>query len=148
MWIAALIAALGAIAIVVILTVHIAKSHELDPPAASVLQPLPAGASARATLRDCPITGRTCRLVVAVDQPDGDAVATVSRSLSGRGWPLVTARGGARSGCRTGGKLCAKVWAFADYADAFGLPSGLHVPIDAVDELRGHGAVVVVTRTE
>jgi hypothetical protein len=144
-WIAAVVAALALILALVVVTVDIAKSHEVDPPALSII-PVPAGATVTASLRECPVTGHTCRLVAAVDQPTGDAVAIVTDAMARAGWPMVAGSGGTSTGCRSS-RLCAKVWSFADYADTFGLPAGLTVPIDALNELRGHGALVVVTKT-
>lgn len=140
---------LGIVGIVVglvVVTIDIAKSHELDAPLVTVLAPLPPAATVTASLRECPVTGHTCRLVAAVDQPGGDAVLAVSQALSSRGWPLVAGAGESRQGCRTTDR-CAKVWPFAYYEDTFGLPAGLHVSLDQRDELRGNGAVVVVTDT-
>src|SRR2546421_225948 len=62
-WIAGFIAALGAIALLIAIRVNVAKSHELDPPTLSVIAPLPSGTTVTALLRECPVTGHTCRLV-------------------------------------------------------------------------------------
>jgi hypothetical protein len=146
-WIAAVVAALGLIAILIIVTVNVAHSRELNPPALSSVTPLPRGATLTTSLRDCPVTGQSCRLFAAVDVPTGDAVTIMSESLSLRGWPLVAGDGGVHSGCRSNGHLCAKVWPFAYYVDTFGMPLGLTLPLDKFDELRAHGTLVVISHT-